>query len=970
MKRLVSLLIVFSLLACQTTMAWESFVHAKGVQDICKAFGFSDEQAIRVGDGAWSDGSDITIERKAGEKNVQMYRNQDRVFNTGVLAEGTPVKTYGKFSVSPNDTRYLNAKKYLNKAIRLAKEDKMDEACYALGVGIRSLQNIFANREAAYDAAWTAQAKIANGASAWMPGLPISPAWHNVNHDDNVFSEEKTESLKAALQATADTVGDFLAACPQAVANVKQLRTTTIDGIVEETLSLLPLKEKLTQQVKQAGQDIMSQIEKSLTAFPMPKTTEEQKKMPSPVLLVSPARWLATVAKVAFRRQLEDLKSDVEDFSGSADDEWKAFAKTTEESLAKLRKSSEDVAKALMDAAATLKAASAEEAYVVARKQLAELSSAVFATLKPHCEAEDLLTEQVAYWCDVLQKQIGEYTVSHDLSLLKIFYVLKTQLPKTDAAFADFITASNAAIKEYTGRCENALADFEQGMAAVADGYGKDAAALKANAAECVSAARAVFGEKAKQAAESLKGLAPLKQGDAIPKAVNDVIRNMLKDAKELKDNVLNNIAPNVSDSRHDDIDPFKARRLLAAHVDRQDFLRSIDIGSRRPDSWAPAVLNSEIPLEITLVKTNGRAKTPADLVEKVINHYSDAKTVQGTFDKVGDQSQHAGSKMTDETANQVVGDVGGKVASDIAGKIISKGTVKLGGKIGGALAGSRFPGGAKIGEKLGDAVATVGGEVLSHIIGPYIGEGINKVFGEGAATSLAEDIVSVSNDVNDFMEGYERAELMNNLMFGGPQGFANAMSELIGRGEMDVLDRTLNVILDGETVESQWDGLLGDFSNQVGEIVGDFNNMVDGFDNMISGIMDEFNNKFDLDSPLERPIAMEWLDQQLAPIKDFTSGIMDTISSFTLQIRGFMMGIINLAVDLEHIDISDKMNQSLQTLKSDLETMMGKDDQQDKSVKRKATIENKGRDLKRTSTKGSDLKGAPSVKQIEMKSN
>ena len=185
----------------------------------------------------------------------------------------------------------------------------------------------------------------------------------------------------------------------------------------------------------------------------------------------------------------------------------------------------------------------------------------------------------------------------------------------------------------------------------------------------------------------------------------------------------------------------------------------------------------------------------------------------------------------------------------------------------------------------------------------------------------------------------------------------------------MDVLDRTLNVVLDGESVESQWDGLMEDFSNQIGEIVDDFNNRVDGFENKINGIMDEFSN-FNLEFPLERAIAMEWLDQQLAPIKDFTSGIMDTISSFTLQIRGFMMGIINLAVDLEHIDISDKMNQSLQTLKSDLETMMGKDDQQDKSVKRKATIENKGRDLKRTSTKGSDLKGAPSVKQIEMKSN
>ncbi|MBR5838135.1 MAG: hypothetical protein IKZ84_06280, partial [Victivallales bacterium] len=378
-------------------------------------------------------------------------------------------------------------------------------------------------------------------------------------------------------------------------------------------------------------------------------------------------------------------------------------------------------------------------------------------------------------------------------------------------------------------------------------------------------------------------------------------------------------------------------------------------------------VLNSEIPLEITHVKTNGRAKTPADLVEKVINHYSDAKTVQGTFDKVGDQSQHAGSKMTDETANQVVGDVGGKIASDVAGKIISKGTVKLGGKIGGALAGSRFPGGAKAGEMIGDVVATVGGEVVSHIVGPHIGGWIDGAFGEGAATSLAEDIVSVSKGVNDFMEGYEKSELMLNLMTPGT-GTVQALSTLINNGTMDVLDRTLNVILDGETVESQWDGLMGDFSNQVGEIVDGFSNMVDGVENKISGIMDEFNNKFDLDSPLERPIAMEWLENAMEPFKDFASGLMDTISSITQQIKGFMMGLINFAVDLEHIDISDKMDESLQVLTNDLNTMMGKENNQGKGVERKATIENKGRDLKRQSTSGSDLKGAPGVKQVEMK--
>lgn len=964
MKRFVSWLMVFILLACRTMMAWESFVHAKGVQDICKAFGFNDAQATLVGDGAWLDGSDITIERKGGEKKVQMFRNQDRVFNTGVLAEGMPVKTYGKFPVSPNDTRYQNAQKYLNKAIRLAKEDKMDEACYALGVGIRSLQNIFANRDAVNDETWLVQAKMGNGAAAWLPGMSFSPVWHNVNPDEDVFSKEHAEALKAALEATAETVGEFLAACPQAVENVRQLPDSAIDGIVAETLSLLPLKEKLAQQVKQAGQDIMDLIDKSLTAFPVPQTAEEQKKMPPPALMVSPARWLATVAKVAFRRQWEEIKSDVEDFSGSAEDEWKTFVKTTEESLATLRKASDDVAKALTDAANALKAASPEEAYMVARKQLAELSKTVFAALKPYCEAEDLLAEQVTYWCDVLHKQIGECTISHDLSLLKILYVLTTQLPKTDTALSDFITSSNAALKEYTGRCENALADFEQGIAAVAEGYGKDAAALKASAAECVSAARAAFDEKAKKAAESLKGLEPLKQDDAIPKAADGVIRSMMRDAKELKDNIMNNIAPNVSDNRHDGIDPFKTRRLLAAHVDRQDFLRPIDIGSRRPVSWTPAVLNSEIPFEITPVKR----RTPADLVEKVVNHYKNAKTVQGTLDTVGDQSEHAGSEMTEGTANQVVGDVGGKVASDLAGNIISKGTVKLGGKIGGAIAGSRFPGGAKAGEMIGDVVATVGGEAVAHLVGPHIGEGIDSAFGEGTAASLAEDIVSVSEGVNTFMEGYEKSELMLNLMTPG-MGTVQALSTLINNGTMDVLDRTLNVVLNGETVESQWDGLMGDFSNQVGEIVDGFSYMIDGFDSNISGIMDEFN-KFDLDLPWERQFAMDWLEQELQPIKDFVGGIMDTISSFTLQIRGFMMGIINLAVDLEHIDISGEMDDSLKVLTNDLNTMMGKDDQQDKSVKRKATIENKGRDLKRTSTKGSDLKGAPSVKQIEMKSN
>jgi hypothetical protein len=148
MKQMAFLFIMSCLLImAPSAVAWESAVHAKGVQDICKAFGFSEAAAICVGDGAWYDGNDIRLERREGEKGVSAFRNQDRAFNTGVLADGMPVKTYGTFSISPNDTRYLNSRKYLNKAIALLKEEKRGEALYALGVGVRALQNIFANRD-------------------------------------------------------------------------------------------------------------------------------------------------------------------------------------------------------------------------------------------------------------------------------------------------------------------------------------------------------------------------------------------------------------------------------------------------------------------------------------------------------------------------------------------------------------------------------------------------------------------------------------------------------------------------------------------------------------------------------------------------------------------------------------------------------------------------------------------------------
>ena len=958
MKRIAFLFIMLWLLAMSSAMAWEAAVHAKGVQDICKAFGFSEADATRVGDGAWFDGNDIRIERNEGGKDISFIRNQDRAFNTGVLAEGMPVKTYGKFAISPNDTRYLNSRKYLNKAIRLMKENKRGEALYALGVGLRALQNIFANRDVVNDAAWTTRAKMGNGAGTWMPGMTFDPAWHNVDADDDVFSDAHSDALKASLQATMDVVGEFLTACPQAVENARQPSPSTVDGIVAETVSLLPLREKLAQKVKQTNREIVSQLDKALAAFPMATTAKERETQPPYALTIVPARWLVTIAKVTFRRKLEDMKIDVEEFSGSADAEWKAFEKTTEDLLEALRKTSDELSKALTDTASALKKASPEEGYALARKQLAGLSKAFFTSLKPYCESVKFLNEQLTFWTDVLNRQMYEYAVFHDIALLRIYASLKTQLPKMETAFADFMASSDAAVKEYTGRCDNALADFEQEMASIAEAYGKDADGLKKSAAERVSAARAVFSEKAKQAAESLKGITPLKQGEAVPKAVDDVIKNLMKDASHLKDNVFENLAPSVSDSRRSDGDPQKARRLLAAHATRQDFLRPIDIGSTRPESWQPAVWNDDALVKITYVKRP--PSSPIDRLNKMNDINSFLNKLKGTSQEEAKKADSvAENGMTKEVTNQVVADV----TADVLGTVAEKGLGALG-KAVGTAALSWVPNGAKIGGKIGETGGEFAGHVLSRVIKKVGGEtaanAIDDVFGEGTAERFAQNYIATSKQM-------ERSEQIHNtidtiIALTNPSGVQDLVFNTFQDLEKDLLDEYVVDPLIDKTIDAIFDD---------DEPAVDINDVTD-ITKDAEKTMDEFNNKFDLNNPLERPFAMKWLEDKLGgitgEINGMIGGLMDTISSFTMQIKGFMMSIINLAVDLEHIDISDKMDESLQVLTNDLNTMMGKDDQQDKSVKRKATIENKGRDLKRQSTSGSDLKGAPSVKQIEMK--
>ena len=930
MKRMTFLFIILCILATPLAMAWESAVHAKAMQDVCRAVGFGEADATRVGDGGWFDGNDIRIDRQEGKKGVSFIRNQDCAFNTGVLAEGTPVKTYGKFSISANDTRYLNARKYLLKAEMLVKEGNRAEALYALGVGVRALQNIFANRDVANDAAWTTRGKMENGASAWIPGLTFDSAWHNVRKEDDSFSPVHADALKAALQATNDYVAEFLKKCPQVLENVKPLSNAAIDGIVAEEVALLSVRRSLSRQVTLAGREAMARLDDAVAAFPSRLAMVKEDDALPYALTTAPAQFLKMRLKNAWRQSLKDLQSDIDDFSGSLEDAKSNFTKTIRESLDSLRKEAEEVAQAMEAASKALKGASKEQAYAQARKNATSLYQAIFARLKSYGTPEDLFIDRILYLTDVLHSQMEDCSLAYDVAIMKARRRMKERLPNSPDAFAEFKTAASAAVEAYAVRCDDVLADFEQMTGAVAAEYGKDAEVLRKSAAEQVGAAKGVLSDKMKQAREAIEQLPKIPQGGELPPAFDDTLKRMMKDASELKDSVLRNIE--FQFAYHRDEDPGEFRRLLASRTTRQDFLRPIDIGSKRPDSWKPAIWHGDDELEITFIR-----RPSVDAVEKMHELFNKGTKLKGQADDankaVGYAEDISENGFTKQTADNLVKDAGSKVAGNVGGKAIGKATSKVIGKI----VGSRFgPLGSKVGSFVADVVGEAAGEYISNVAGDHIADAINWAFGEGAADTVSQNIVDGANWISDVIDVVDG--VVNDILMSNPVNqFGEDMHQLI-----------VNNIY-----EPIWNYITGD-------------DEVDSTPDVINDV-DNILNDYDMDNPLERFIAMLQLQEIMDKVNEMIGNLMDMIASITMQIRGLLMNIMNLAVNIQKVDISSEMDQSLQALTNDLNTMMGKDDEQDKSVKRKATIENKGRDLKRDSNPGRDLKGAPGVKQIKM---
>ena len=388
----------------------------------------------------------------------------------------------------------------------------------------------------------------------------------------------------------------------------------------------------------------------------------------------------------------------------------------------------------------------------------------------------------------------------------------------------------------------------------------------------------------------------------------------------------MKNIAPSVSDSRRPPIDPVLRHRYLEAHAIREDFLRPIDIGSTRPDSWKPAVWKNDDQLEITFVRFPNLPVigSDKDIYDRVKDAYDTSQNVgkaSDYYDRISDGG------FTRDVAKDMVGDFGGDVTGKVAGPLFEKG-----GKVIGKAIGGRFgPLGSKVGGWVGEKLGGLAADTVGDWVGDHVSDALDFFFGEGTSDSVGDtlvDIVDGADDVLTFID--DIPSNIYDFFF----------------GDDDDVDTGLPPI---DPTKAQ--------------------DMIDYIDDTMDKFFDIFGpDGTERNTPESLILGPDgWLDVYMMPALNYLTDMMNSFVSFLTQIQSFLMSILNFAVDIEHIDISSEMDESLRVLTNDLKVMSGKDDEQDKSVVRKATIENKGRDLKRQPNSRGELKGVPAVQQVQM---
>ena len=175
-------------------------------------------------------------------------------------------------------------------------------------------------------------------------------------------------------------------------------------------------------------------------------------------------------------------------------------------------------------------------------------------------------------------------------------------------------------------------------------------------------------------------------------------------------------------------------------------------------------------------------------------------------------------------------------------------------------------------------------GQVVNEKVGGYLGEHMTDVidyfFGEGTADSLTQGIVDGANWLGD------KLDWVDDKVWDGMGWIFDTVSDLWNDDDDD----------DGDYKEITTQPPM---------------NLLDILANDVNEVLDDY----DMDNWFERLIAQSKLDKIFDSFNSMFSGLFDFISSITLQIRGFLMNFINFSVDIEHVDISAEMDESLKVL-------------------------------------------------------
>lgn len=900
------LLSVGLFLAVSSAYAWEDALHTKITFDLLIAAGFSpDEQASVAAMAAHDDGNSARVKVDPQTNKITFAGDQSRAFNVMPPVPGeVPAKTYGPVAIAPSDSRYIAAQMHLRSAQDKAAKGQSNESLTDLGIALRAIQNIFANRHAVCDATWTANGKMLYGAARWFPGKTLPPAFHNLDPNDDIFSPSQLPYLQAALHASGDFLRQFLQAVPSAAANPNPNFNpqTAAKDISDQITALTALRASLNAQLNTAAQQaqkVFDEARKSLPERHYSADKDYHRFYARPYLQL-----VIRQSSDGCRTVLEQYRSLLQYFLDSSPEAQKSLAAELQKDTAWLVATANQTATAVRKAAQTAESATD---YAQAANACHDCRNTVLALFDKVRTPVQRLQENNVALIDLLQLQTDEL---HSILLVDIKFIrynFYRNLKDGKNTTPELVAAFRTAVDNFHQRCDLELTDYLNASQALSRSFTQNPIVpLSDDEQKTYAKLGDTYREHASTTIQTIRDELKKQRGK-----LNELLDKLAAFATAEK------LPPEFAGT-------FNASSKLAAHGRTFVWLLSEDLLTRLNPALNQLAVNLEHPAdddETALAYASHF--TPADI--KKLEKLSDMKDMADKASEIKDWADRA-ENVSDsynnyKDGNHDISAVEQQLGEDIIREVVKE-ALKAGTDAGAtaaataAIAAIPYCEGAApvLGKLIGSAIAELGDTLVGDAAADFV---IDKL-GPEKAKDFGAFILETIDTANLYMDafGYGLAEGIDNLTGGGLIDAydwylrqKNKLKDWWNSDDDDTPDEmepNQNVDPPINTdVDIGWPE-LPDIPG-VTDIPDDIQKDMDDIQDLDPG------NIFDLIKILDIAYDLkDKLDEMMKPL----TNLMQQIQLF---IKNILNNLTNFAVSIEHVDVESQRKQSLQVLTQDL---------------------------------------------------